>query len=114
MKTFLKLLIALAIVNAAARGAMVTWTFYQFRDTAQQMVIFGATATPAELQNQIVEKATELELPVAPEDVSIRREGPRTWAEAAYTQPVEFFPHYVYPVRFSFEVEGFNAVAAAR
>ena len=114
MKTIVKLLIALAIVNAAARGAMATWTFYQFKDSAQQLVIFGVNTAPAEIQNQILEKARELDLPLDPENVTIRREGARTWADAAYTKPVEFFPRYIYPIRFSFSVEGFNAVAGAK
>jgi hypothetical protein len=114
LKTLVKLLIAVAIINAATRGAMAAWTYYQFRDSAQELVIFGQNATPAELHDRVVAKGTELELPVGPENVTIRREGPRTWADAAYTQPVEFFPRYVYPVEFSFSVQGVNAVAAAK
>ncbi len=107
MKTIIKLLIALALLNAAARGAMAAWTYYQFRDTTEQLVIFGARATPAQLHNQIVETAAELNVPVAPENIIVEREGSRTRAAASYVQPVEFFPRYTYPINFSFRVEGF-------
>lgn len=114
MKTIIKLLIVLAVLNAAARGAMAAWTYYEFRDTAQQLVIFGVSASETELHNQIMEKASELDVPLAPEDLTIRREGSRTWADAAYVQPVELFPRFIYPVNFSFSVEGFNAVGAVK
>jgi hypothetical protein len=53
-------------------------------------------------------------VPIASENVSIRREGSRTWADAKYTEQIEVFPRYRYPVEFSFSVEGFNAVDAAK
>jgi hypothetical protein len=108
VKTIIKLLIAAALLNAAVRGGMAAWTYYQFRDRAEQLVIFGAAATPQELQNQIVETAAELDVPIDPENVTVEREGARTRAEAAYVQPVELFPNYTYPVNFSFRVEGFS------
>ncbi len=107
MKTIIKLLITLAILNAVARGAMVAWTYYQFRDKAEQLVIFGARSTPAELHEQIVAAAADLDVPVAPENVSVERQDARTRAQAEYVQPVELFPSYTYPLNFSFQVEGF-------
>jgi hypothetical protein len=111
MKTILKLLIALVVVNAMARGAMAAWTFYEFRDASQQLVLFGAGSSTTDLHNQILARAGELEVPVAPENVDVQREGPRTWAAVAYTQPVEFFPRWVYPVRLSFTVDAFSTGA---
>jgi len=108
MKTIIKLLIMLAILNAVARGGMAWWTYYQFRDETEQLVIFGARSTPVELHDQIVKTAAELQVPVAPENVIVEREGSRTRAAAAYVQPVEFFPNYTYPLNFSFRVEGFS------
>lgn len=107
MKTIIKLVITLAILNAAARGGMAAWTYYQFRDKTEQLVIFGARSTPAELHEQIVATAAELDVPVAPENVTVERQGARTRAQAEYVQPVEFFPSYTYPLNLSFRVEGF-------
>lgn len=114
MKTIIKLVVVLAILNAAARGAIAAWTFYEFRDAAQQLVIFGVDASTDELRAQIIERASDLDVPLNPDNVTIRREGPRTWADAAYVQPVELFPRFIYPVNLSFSVEGFNAVGAVR
>jgi hypothetical protein len=38
----------------------------------------------------------------------VTRDGLKTTAAAAYTQPVEVFPNYKYPVKFQFTVEGVN------
>ena len=106
MKTIIKILIAAALLNAAVRGGMAAFTYYQFKDRAEQLVIFGSRATPQELQNQILETAAELDVPIDPENIIVERDGTRTRADASYVQPVEFFPSYTYPITFSFHVEG--------
>jgi hypothetical protein len=108
LKTIIKVLIAAAILNAAVRGGMAAFTYYQFKDRTEQLVIFGAQSTPQELQNQILETAAELDVPIDPENVTVERDGTRTRADASYVQPVEFFPNYTYPINFAFHVEGFS------
>ena len=108
MKTIIKILIAAALLNAAARGGMAAFTYYQFRDKAAELVIFGADTPPEALHKQILDTATELDVPINPENITVEREGTRTRAEAAYVQPVELFPSYTYPINFSFRVEGFS------
>jgi hypothetical protein len=108
VKTLFKLLMAAAIINGAARVGIAAARYYQLKDQSQELVTFGGNIIPAELQNQILAKAEELELPVAIEDVLVTREGFRTTASAAYTEPVEVFPNYKYPIRFQFRVEGIN------
>jgi hypothetical protein len=114
LKTIIKVLIALAIINAAGRGAMAMWKYYQFRDAAEQIVVFGLNSTPDQLHAAVMTKAAELEVPVGAADVVVSREGPRTWADARYTEAVEFFPRYRYPIDFSFSVEGFNTAGALK
>ena len=108
MKTIIKLLIVIAIINAAVRGGLATAKYYQLKDQSQQLVTFGGNASTGELQNRILEQATALQLPVESGDVLVTRDGLKTTAEAAYTQPVEVFPRYTYPINFHFTVEGIN------
>jgi len=108
VKTLIKLLIVLAIVNAAARVGLAAARYYQLKDESQELVTFGGRAAPGELQNMILAKAEELRLPVDVDDILVTREGLRTTASAAYTQAVEVFPNYTYPIRFQFKVEGIN------
>ena len=108
MKTVIKLLIVAAIVNATARVGMAAARYYQLKDESQELVTFGGNVVLGELQNQILLKAEELEVPLASEDILVTREGLRTMASAAYTDSVEVFPNYKYPIRFQFRVEGLN------
>jgi hypothetical protein len=108
MKTIIKLLIVIAIINAAARVGLAAAKYYQLKDQSQQLVTFGGHASPVELQNQILEQATALQLPLGFDDILVTRDGFKTTAQAAYTQPVEVFPSYTYPVKFQFTVEGIN------
>jgi hypothetical protein len=109
VKTILKLLVMLAVLNAVARAGSAAWTYYQFKDAVQQSVIFGGNASVTDLHNQIMTKAEEMDVPLPPENVSVQREGTRTWADVAYRQPVEVFPRFVYPIDFRFTVDAFAA-----
>ena len=106
MKTIIKLLICIAIINAAARVGLAAAKYYQLKDQSQQLVTFGGNSSPGDLQNHILERATELRLPLVFEDITVTRDGLKTTAQAAYTQPVEVFPNYKYPITFRFTVEG--------
>jgi len=111
MGTILKLLLVLAILNAAFRGAQATWDYYQLKDDAEQVVVFGQNTPTGELHAQILAKATEAGVPLQPENLTVERMGNRTVATAVYTQPIEFFPSVVRPVTFSFTVNGMNVTA---
>ena len=105
MKTVIKLLVAAVVLNATVRLGMSAWTQYQFRDTVQEMVLFGATHTTAELKKEIIEEASEQGVPVADDDVDVQRQGMLTTAESTYVDDIELFPTYVYPMTWSFTVD---------
>src|SRR4029450_11844220 len=111
MKTVLKLVIAVALLNAVVRGADSLWNYYQLKDAAERALLFGSQRTSQQVHQQIMERALELDLPLKPEDLRIRWATGRRIAAASYTQEVEFFPQYPYPIEFSFEV---TSVAAGR
>jgi hypothetical protein len=105
LKTLFKLVVAILVLNAAVRGALAMYQYYQFKDAAQQAVLFGQRADPAEIQANIVARAVQLSVPVTPDDIKVSREGPRTVAQGSYVQRVQFFPNYPYPVKFTFVVD---------
>jgi hypothetical protein len=105
MKSVIKLIIAAALINAVARGAWAQWNYYQLKDGAQQLLTFDVDATPEQLESAILDKAMELDLPVDADDVTVKRDGLRSSATVSYTQPIEFFPKFVYPMKFSFAVD---------
>lgn len=104
IKTAIKLLITVAILNAVVRCGIVSWHYYEFKDATLSLLTFGGGEATATLHNHIVDKAMEMALPVQPENVEVSRELNKTIASVKYTQPVEVFPRYVYPVDFSFTV----------
>ena len=108
MKTVITVVIVGVLLNALVRTGVVAWKYFQLKDEAQQIVLFGGKAPAAELSRQIVRTAGELQVPLEPQDVSVSRNGARTTAEVFYTQPIELFPNYVYPVDLSFFVETFS------
>jgi hypothetical protein len=105
MRTIIKLLIAAAVVNATVRVAAVTWQHYQFEDASQQVLLFGRNATETQLHDLIAQRAVDFEIPIDPASIEVVREPSRTLARASYTQRVELFPRYFYPMDFSFEVD---------
>ena len=112
MATIIKLLIVAAVLNAAVRGGQVAWAHYRLEDEAQRLVQFGGESSEDELHKEILGKAADLSVPIAPEQVTVRRENNRTLADASYTRRVEWFPTVVYPVPFSFHVEAFTIAGA--
>jgi hypothetical protein len=105
MKTVIKLLVAALIVNATARLGLSAWTQYQFRDSVQELVLFGSSETPADLKKEIIEEAADQGVPVADDDVLVDREGMLTTAQATYVDEIELFPRYVYPMTWTFKVD---------
>src|SRR4051812_5270543 len=103
MKTIIKIIIAAALINAAARVGLAYAGFYQLKDQAQELVTFnGAKSSDGELQNLILAKATSLNLPVDVANIDVQHDGLHTMASTSYTQPVEVFPNYKYPFKFQF------------
>src|SRR5262245_35720424 len=109
MKTVLKVVIAAAILNAAVRGGDSAWRYYQLKDAAQQALLFGASSTSQQLHTQIMESAMDLGVPLQEQDLRLHWKAGRRTAEASYTQQIEFFPSYRYPVRFAFNVDALAA-----
>lgn len=117
MKTLIKLIIAALLVNAAYRSGTVFLKYYQFKDETQQMVLFGQAETVNGLTSQIAEEGMKRDVPLDDDGVMVTREGTRTVAEVTYTENVELFPRFLYPVNFSFSAEAYGvpgAAAAAR
>ena len=46
MKTIIKILIAIAILNASARVGIAAAGYYQLKDASQELLTFGAQASP--------------------------------------------------------------------
>ena len=112
MKTLIKLIIAAVVVNAAYRGGSTYLKYYQFKDETEQMILFGQAEQVGDLAKQILGEAAKRDVPLDADDVMVMREGTRTLAEVSYTENVEIFPRYFYPVSFSFNAEAYGVAGA--
>ena len=111
MKTFLKLLIVVAIGHAAVRTGQAYWEHFQLEDQAQQLVLFGWRQSPEQLHDEIVDFAERTGVPLDSEDLLVERDGIVTTASATYARPIEVLPKYFYTAHLSFDVEGKNVTA---
>jgi hypothetical protein len=100
--------VVIAFLNAVAQCGLVAWTFFEFQDASHQILLFGAGASPEDLRAQILARAKDRGVPITPADLTVHREGVRTVAVATYTQPIEVFPRFVYPVPLSFTVDALS------
>jgi type III secretion system FlhB-like substrate exporter len=83
IKTVIKLLITVAILNAVFRAGVAALDYYQLRDEAQQLIVFGGGIPTGDLHNRILQKAAELEVPLQSKGLVVRRDGVRTIVEAS-------------------------------
>jgi type III secretion system FlhB-like substrate exporter len=107
LKTLIKLVIAVVLINAAYRAGTVFLKYYQFKDEIDQIVLFGQAEAAPQLKSEILQEATKRDVPLDEDDVMVRREGARTVADVSYADTVELFPRFIYPVKFSFSAEAF-------
>jgi hypothetical protein len=105
MKTLLKLLVVVAVINGAYRFGMAEYRFSQLKESTKSVLVLGTNTPVEELRDQIVKRAGDLDLPVPPDNVTVRREGVRTTAKVTYHQEVEVFPGYHHPRDYSLSEE---------
>ena len=105
MKTLLKLVVVVVVLNGAYRFGMAEYRSSQLKDATHSMLALG-TQTPIEqLKEQILKKSAELGLTVSPDSVSVTRDGVKTMTSVAFQQEVEVFPGYKDPRDYSFTDE---------
>jgi hypothetical protein len=113
MKTLIKLVIAALFANAAFRCGSVALKYYQFKDEAQQMILFGQGESVTQLTSQILGEAMKRDVPLDADGLTVTREGARTLAEVSYIENIEVFPRYFYPMTFSFSAEAYGVAGAS-
>jgi hypothetical protein len=84
----------------------VFWNYVKFRDAVEETAKFSGRRSEREVQERVFTIAQRFEVPVALQDIAVRRQGARTNVEMAYTVPLEYFPGRSYPMQFTVKVEG--------
>jgi hypothetical protein len=108
-KLVVKLAIAGLVANAAWQLGSAYVAFYRFKDAVSETVLFSAEKSKAELQLRVIELASQYEIPLDTDAVSVRRDDRNhTIVDGSYTQPVDLLPGYRYPWRFVCHVDVFT------
>jgi hypothetical protein len=105
VKVIIKLLIAAAIVHASWKVGNAYWRFYQLRDETRDVALFAGMQSAAEIHRRVVEIANQLNLPVDPQKLEVRRVPNHTYVRTSYTEKIEVVPTYFYPWEFKLDVD---------
>jgi len=108
MRTLIKLVVAALIIHGSWRTGTAYWKYYKFRDNLQTTAQFAGDRTVPELHARVMGLASELDIPVMPEQVNVRQEENFTFIDAAYTDQIEILPRYFYPWEFTVNVQAFT------
>ncbi len=95
MRTIVTFIAVIAVLNATGRVGSVYWNHYQFEDTVHEIVTYGGVTPTDTLQQQVIDKADRLDIPLDYDEVTVSREGQTTTVDASYSKAVEVFPRFV-------------------
>ena len=105
MKTLVKLLIAALVVHACWKGGTVFWRFSKLKDGAQSAALFAGQKSEAEIQSRVMEIARQLDVPIDPEKLTVRKLPNHTYVKTVYTEKIEFVPSFFYPWVFTLDLD---------
>jgi hypothetical protein len=112
IKTLVKLAIVALVANAAWQTVNAYWPHYKFREAVRSTAQYRGERSDAQLRARILELAATYDVPLADEDLTVRREQSRTIVEASYVRPVDLAPGYTYRWPFKLFVDATSIGAA--
>ena len=84
IKLFIKLALAALIANAAWRVGSAYMTFYKFQDAVSEASQFSGQKSEDELHQRVLELASDYDVPLASNAVTVRRENQHTVIDGTY------------------------------
>lgn len=108
IKLLIKLAIVALVANAAWHLMSAYASYYKFKDAVQQTTLFGNDKTVEQLKARVLALATDYDLPIGEDDVTVRREQLRTTVDGSYSKTIEFAPGYSRPWTFEFHTDTFS------
>ena len=114
MKTLLKLALLAIVANATWHAFVVYSTHWKFIDGIQYAAQFRGDKTDEQLRQQVLEMASQAELPIDEGQLTVTRVETRTTVDAEYTRAIELFPGFSYPWPFKVHVDAYTTGPPAR
>jgi hypothetical protein len=105
IRTLIKLAIAALVANAVWRVGNAYLSYYRFTDAVQQVTHYRGDKSDAQIHDRVFALASQHDIAVTEETLTIRREENRTIVDGSYTQPIEVVPGVVYNWPFAVHVD---------
>ncbi len=100
IKKVIKLAVFLPIANAVYQIAPVTLHYLRFKDAVEELALFPAKSTDAQLVDRVMALAEEHSIPLEREYVQVNRQTTSLTINAAYLETLRFFPGTQYTWEF--------------
>ena len=105
MKFLIKLVVFLLVANALYRFVPPYWDHTQFVQELKETSIGWRDSSDDEVRGLVLAMAQARGLPVAREQVNVRRERDRLFIDLAYSRPMELIPGSKYTWEFDSKVD---------
>ena len=100
MKSIIKLLLLLLVLNAGVQVGRAVWRSYALEDALKSQVLHGPVTNEAGLKARVVEIAEKNGVELDPPDIEIGADGDLTTIETSYVDNIPVTPFYSYPWTF--------------
>ena len=104
IRLLIKLIVAGFIANAAWRVGSEYVTYYKFKDAVRNTATFRK-GSDDELRRRIQEIASQFDIPLADDALTIESNENHSVIGASYVKPIALLPGYQYPWNFSWTVD---------
>ena len=105
IKLILKLAVVALLANASWRIGGAYVSHYKFTDAVEQTALFRGNRTDDALRKRLFEIASDFDIPVTEDDVTLRTLEHHTIVDGDYIRIIEVVPGYKYPWPFSFHID---------
>jgi hypothetical protein len=105
IRSIIKLALVAFLANAAWRVGNAYLSYYRFTDGVQQLTHYRGDKSDSEIHDRIFALASQYDIAVTDETLTIEREDNRTIVDGSYTRPIEFIPRVVYEWPFKVHID---------
>jgi hypothetical protein len=103
-RNLIKLAIFLLVAYALYNFVPVYMKFQQFKDDVRQTALFAGDTSEDEVVNRVMTAAQERGLPLARQNVHVRKVNTQTHIDAEYATPIKLMPWYTYVWEFEVNI----------
>ena len=107
IRVIVRLLVAALILNATWRLGSAYASFYKFRDEVTEATKFIGNKGDEALQAQVLELASQHDIPLAEDGFTINHKADHTFVDGAYRQSIELVPTVAYEHSFEFHIDAY-------